>query len=145
MRGLKVMPFTDRSRGSGPTRSSRRSARAAWAKSTGPATRGSTAPSRSRYSPAHLVADADATQRFEREARPSRSLNHPHICALYDIGQQDDIDYLVMEYLEGETLADRLKGPLPSIRRCGTRHQIADALDKAHRHGSSTATSSPAT
>src|SRR5712692_4604482 len=63
--------------------------------------------------PAHLAANAEFRQRFEREAKIISSLNHPHICALYDVGQQDGIDYLVMEYLEGETLAERLaKGPL---------------------------------
>ena len=64
--------------------------------------------------PAHLAANAEPRQRFEREARAVASLNHPHICVLHDIGQQDGIDFLVMEYLEGETLAARLaKGPLP--------------------------------
>src|ERR1051325_5847188 len=64
--------------------------------------------------PASLAADADRKERFEREARAVSALNHPHICALYDIGQQDGVDFLVLEYLEGETLAARLKkGPLP--------------------------------
>src|SRR5436305_15025438 len=63
--------------------------------------------------PAKLSAHPEARQRFEREARAVSSLNHPQICALYDIGQQDGVDYLVLEYLEGETLASRLKhGPL---------------------------------
>src|SRR3974390_775407 len=57
---------------------------------------------------------ADLRERFEREAKTIASLNHPHICTLHDIGHQDDTDYLVLEYLEGETLAERLKkGPLP--------------------------------
>jgi eukaryotic-like serine/threonine-protein kinase len=75
-------------------------------------------------------------QRFEREARTISNLNHPHICVLHDIGHQDGIDYLVMECVEGETLAKRLeKGPLPlqQVMRLGA--QIADALDKAHRSG----------
>src|SRR6266849_5793018 len=64
--------------------------------------------------PAHLSDDPEAKQRFDREARTIYSLNHPNICTLHDVGHQDGIDYLVMEYLEGETLADRLrKGPLP--------------------------------
>jgi eukaryotic-like serine/threonine-protein kinase len=64
--------------------------------------------------PSHLSENADAKQRFEREARTISSLNHPHICTLYDVGQQDGVDFLVMEYLEGETLAARLrKCPLP--------------------------------
>ncbi len=63
---------------------------------------------------AHVADDPDLRQRFEREAKTISSLNHPHICTLYDIGQQDGTDFLVMEYLEGETLAQRLqKGALP--------------------------------
>src|SRR5512135_2128656 len=63
--------------------------------------------------PAHLSADPERKQRFEREARTISSLNHPHICHLYDIGSQNDTAYLVMEYLEGESLAQRLeKGPI---------------------------------
>ena len=64
------------------------------------------------------------------------SLNHPHICTLYDVGHQDGTDYLVMEYLEGETLAARLvKGPLPLDQVLKYAIEIADALDKAHRKG----------
>src|SRR5205814_5680809 len=64
--------------------------------------------------PSHLSSDPALRQRFEREAKIVSSLNHPHICVLHDIGQQDGVDFLVMEYLEGETLAMRLlKGPLP--------------------------------
>jgi serine/threonine protein kinase len=84
----------------------------------------------------NLVRDAQLRQRLEREAHAVSSLNHPHICALYDIGHQDGIDFLVMEYLEGETLADRLlRGPLPveQVLRYGV--EIVDALDKAHRQG----------
>src|ERR1700756_3190443 len=58
--------------------------------------------------PAHLSRSEEIRQRFEREARAISSLSHPHICALYDVGNQDGTDYLVMEYLEGETLTDRL-------------------------------------
>src|SRR5579864_2657885 len=58
--------------------------------------------------PAHLSSSAELKARFEREARAVSSLNHPHICHLYDVGSQDDTAYLVMEYLEGETLADRI-------------------------------------
>jgi serine/threonine protein kinase len=65
--------------------------------------------------PAELAASPELRQRFEREARAVSSLNHPHICVLHDIGHQDGIDYLVMEYLDGETLAARLaKGALPA-------------------------------
>jgi len=83
------------------------------------------------------VADApEVRQRFEREARAVSSLSHPHICVLYDVGHQDGIEYLVMEYLEGETLAARIaKGPLSSAELLRYASQIADALDKAHRQG----------
>ncbi len=86
--------------------------------------------------PAHLAGRAELRERFEREAKTIASLNHPHICVLHDIGQQDGIDYLVMEYLEGETLAERLKkGPLPLDRVLRYAIEIADGLDKAHRKG----------
>ena len=86
--------------------------------------------------PSHLSKSEEVRQRFEREAKTISSLSHPHICALYDVGNQDGTEYLVMEFLEGESLADRLlKGPLPpdQVLRCGI--EIADALDKAHRQG----------
>jgi eukaryotic-like serine/threonine-protein kinase len=83
-----------------------------------------------------LADTPEIRQRFEREARAVSSLNHPHICALYDVGHQDGIEYLVMEYLEGETLAARIeKGPMPSADVLRYASQIADALDKAHRQG----------
>jgi eukaryotic-like serine/threonine-protein kinase len=86
--------------------------------------------------PAHLADDPERRERFEREARTIASLNHPHICVLHDIGRQDGIDFLVMEYLEGETLAQRLvKGPLPLEQGLQYAIEIADALDKAHRKG----------
>jgi Tol biopolymer transport system component len=76
------------------------------------------------------------TERFEREARAISSLNHPHICALYDIGREDSVEFLVMEYLEGETLEARLrKGPLPIDEALRIAAQIASALDAAHRKG----------
>jgi serine/threonine protein kinase/Tol biopolymer transport system component len=84
----------------------------------------------------HMAASAELRQRFEREAKTISQLSHPHICALYDVGTEGEIEYLVMELLEGETLSDRLaKGPLPreQMLRYGT--EIADALDQAHRHG----------
>src|SRR6202162_3314725 len=78
----------------------------------------------------------EARQRFEREARAVSSLNHPHICVLHDIGQENGIEYLVMEYLEGETLAARIgKSPLPTADLLRYASQIADALDNAHRQG----------
>ena len=86
--------------------------------------------------PPHLSEQPEARERFEREARAVSSLNHANICQLYDVGQQEGVHYLVMEYLEGETLATRLiKGPLPleQVLRYGA--EIADGLDKAHRSG----------
>jgi serine/threonine protein kinase len=86
--------------------------------------------------PAHLSSDPVRKQRFEREAKTISSLNHPNICVLYDVGSQDGVDYLVMECVEGETLAARLeKGPLPQEQVLKYGVQIAEALDKAHRNG----------
>jgi eukaryotic-like serine/threonine-protein kinase len=86
--------------------------------------------------PTHLADKPELRERFEREARTVASLNHPHICVLHDIGHQDGIDFLVMEYLEGETLAEHLKkGPLPLEQVLRYAIEIADALDKAHRKG----------
>jgi Tol biopolymer transport system component/tRNA A-37 threonylcarbamoyl transferase component Bud32 len=86
--------------------------------------------------PAHLADRAELRERFDREAKTIASLNHPHICTLYDTGHQDGIDFLVMEYLEGETLAQRLvKGVLPLEQVLQYAVEISDALDKAHRKG----------
>ena len=86
--------------------------------------------------PAHLSNDSTLRHRFEHEAKAISSLNHPHICALYDVGHQDGTDFLVMEYLEGETVAKLLeKGPLPLAQVLKYGVAIADALDKAHRQG----------
>ena len=86
--------------------------------------------------PAHLSSSSELKARFEREARAISSLNHPHICHLYDIGSQDGTAYLVMEYLEGETLADRLrKGALPLKQALEFGAQVAEALATAHRAG----------
>ena len=86
--------------------------------------------------PARFSSDPVCKQRFEREAKTISSLNHPHICVLHDVGHQDGIDYLVMECVEGETLAKRLeKGPLPLEQVLKFGMQTADALDKAHRSG----------
>ena len=83
------------------------------------------------------IADSpDARQRFEREAKAISRLSHPHICALYDVGHEGDVEYLVMELLEGETLARRLtKGPLPISQVLRYGREIADALAAAHRQG----------
>jgi len=86
--------------------------------------------------PAQFSSDPIRKQRFEREAKTISSLNHPHICMLFDVGQQDGADYLVMECVEGETLATRLeKGPLPLDQALQYGSQMAAALDKAHRSG----------
>jgi Tol biopolymer transport system component len=86
--------------------------------------------------PQHLSASPEIRQRFEREAKTISQLSHSHICALYDVGNQDGTEYLVMELLEGETLSDRLgKGPLPLEQTLRFGTEIADALDKAHRQG----------
>jgi eukaryotic-like serine/threonine-protein kinase len=86
--------------------------------------------------PQQLSSDPVRKQRFEREAKTISNLNHPHICVLHDVGHQDGIEYLVMECVEGETLAKRLeKGPLPLEQVLKYGAQIADALDKAHRRG----------
>jgi serine/threonine protein kinase/Tol biopolymer transport system component len=83
-----------------------------------------------------LANDPGRKQRFEREAKIISSLNHPHICVVHDVGNQDGIDYLVMEYVEGETLADRLaRGPLALAQVLEFGAQIANALDVAHRSG----------
>jgi serine/threonine protein kinase/Tol biopolymer transport system component len=86
--------------------------------------------------PAHLSDNPEAKQRFDREARAISSLNNPNICTLYDVGHQDGMDYLVMEFLEGETLAARLaKGPLPPEQVLKYGIEICEGLEKAHRTG----------
>jgi Tol biopolymer transport system component/predicted Ser/Thr protein kinase len=86
--------------------------------------------------PAHVASDPDLRQRFEREARAVAAMNHPHICTLHDVGSQDGVDYLVMEYLEGQTLAEQLeKGTLPFDQAMRLAIEIASALDTAHRAG----------
>ncbi|MGH9254620.1 MAG: protein kinase domain-containing protein [Vicinamibacterales bacterium] len=86
--------------------------------------------------PEHVASDPELKQRFEREAKTLAALSHPHICPVFDVGIQDGIDFLVMEYLEGETLAQRLeKGALPLDQALRLGIQIADALAAAHRVG----------
>jgi serine/threonine protein kinase len=86
--------------------------------------------------PSDVASDPDRRTRFEREAHAIAALDHPHICALHDVGEQDGVHYLVMQHLEGETLAARLahgNGPLPLNQALKIAIEIADALDKAHR------------
>ncbi len=84
----------------------------------------------------HLSASPEVRQRFEREAKTISQLSHAHICALYDVGREGETEYLVMEYLEGETLAARLaNGSLPLEQTLRYGQEIADALDRAHRQG----------
>ena len=86
--------------------------------------------------PSHLSENLEAKQRFDREARAISSLNHSSICTLYDVGHQGGVDYLVMEFLEGETLADRLrKGPLTAEQLLKYANEICEGLEKAHKTG----------
>jgi len=86
--------------------------------------------------PQQLTANADLKQRFEREARTISGLQHPNICTLFDVGSENGVEYLVMEYIEGETLAKRLeRGPTPTKELIQTGGEIAGALEKAHRSG----------
>src|ERR1700675_4186996 len=86
--------------------------------------------------PSHLSENLEAKQRFDREARAISSLNHSSICTLYDVGHQGGVDYLVMEFLEGETLADRLrKGPLAAEQLLKYANEICEGLEKAHKTG----------
>src|SRR5579864_3000643 len=86
--------------------------------------------------PAHLSDNPEAKQRFEREARVISSLNHPHICVLHDVGSQNGTTYIVMEYVQGESLESRLqKGALPLKQALECGIQICEGLEKAHRAG----------
>lgn len=86
--------------------------------------------------PAHLSSDKNFRERFEREARAISSLNHPHVCVLYDVGEQEGVHYLVLEHLEGESLSQRLdRGPLPMAQVLAYGIEIAEALERAHRQG----------
>src|SRR5882762_3561659 len=86
--------------------------------------------------PQHLSAQPEVRARFEREAKTISSLNHPNICALFDVGREGDVDFIVMELVEGGTLTERVhRGPLPPAELLRYATQIADALDRAHRAG----------
>jgi Tol biopolymer transport system component len=83
-----------------------------------------------------IAGDPDLRARFEREARAVAALDHPHICGIYDVGEANGTHFIVMPYLDGQTLAERLeKGPLPLDQTLKIAAQVADALDKAHRQG----------
>src|SRR6478736_6287796 len=84
-----------------------------------------------------LAADPEFRQRLEAEARAIAALNDPHICTIHDVGREGDLDYLVLEYLEGETLLDhiRRKGPMPVAEAVAIAVQIGEALQRAHRTG----------
>src|SRR5262245_315940 len=86
--------------------------------------------------PSHVTSEPAKRQRFEREARAVAAVSHPNICALFDVGSQDGVEFLVLEHLEGETLERRLiRGPLPIDEVLRHAIEIAGALDHAHRHG----------
>ena len=85
---------------------------------------------------AEIANDVQLRERFEREAQTISTLNHPSICTLHDVGRERDVDFLVMEFLEGETLADRLaRGPVPVKDALTIAAQVGDGLGAAHRHG----------
>ena len=129
------MPISP-ARSSGHTKSARRSARAAWERSTTRATRVSAAWSPSRSCRPSIARDPERRSRLEREAKTIASLTHPHICTLYDVGDHNGLHFLVMERLDGETLAERLtRGPLKLSDLLTYATQIAGALDRAHRRG----------
>jgi eukaryotic-like serine/threonine-protein kinase len=117
-------------------RFSLRWARAEWAKSIALRTHASTAPLAIKVLPSHLSSDPELKQRMEREAKAISALQHANICTLRDLGTQDGTNFLVMEYLEGQTLGERLgKGALPldQVLKIGT--EIAQALESAHQQG----------
>ena len=136
LQDARVRSLTAGALASAPTRSSRRSARAGWARCTGRGTRSSSATSRSRCCRSPLAADPDALARFEREAKAVAALSHPNILSIFDFGTQDGIAYAVMELLEGETLRGKLDaGPIPQKQAVDYALQIAKGLSAAHEKG----------
>ena len=107
-----------------------------WARSIARATPSSVARWPSRCCRAHFIADPERRARFAREARSLATLNHPHIGAIYGLEEAEGVTALVLELVEGPTLADRLeRGPLPVLDALAIARQIADALDAAHEKG----------
>jgi serine/threonine protein kinase len=112
-----------------------------WGKSIAPATRGSDRTVAIKVLPDALAADPQFRERFDREARAISQLDHPHICALYDVGEAHGTSFLVMQYLEGDTLAARLeKGPLPLHEGLALAIQIANKPGGASDQTAQTAT-----
>ena len=117
-------------------RSSARSAKGGWARSIGPTIGRLGRSVAIKVLPADVSTDRERRVRFEREARAIAALNHPHICAIHDVGHQDGVDFLVMELLDGESLADRLmRGPIPFDEASPIALTVVETLAAVHERG----------